>query len=69
MSVANPLDAMQTLLIVYIIWKVIFTQIFLIKIVSKQSRMTIYFKDVTQENEGNYLSRSFDMNLNKIYIQ
>ena len=59
---------MQTLLIVYIIWKVIFTQNFLIKIVSKQSRMTIYFKDVTQENEGNYLSRSFDMNLDKIYI-
>ena len=60
---------MQTLLIVYIIWKVIFTQIFLIKIVSKQSRMSTYFKDVTQENEGNDLSRSFDMNLDKIYIQ
>ena len=60
---------MQTLLIVYIIWKVIFTQNFLIKIVSKQSRMSTYFKDVTQENEGNDLSRSFDMNLDKIYIQ
>ena len=35
---------------------------------SKQSRMTTYFKDVTQENEGNDLSRSFDMNLNKILI-
>ena len=59
---------MQTILIVYITWKVIFTQNVLIKIVSKQTRMTTYFKDVTQENEGNDLSRLFDMNLNRIYI-